>query len=69
MIFLPSQMKIEEAQDIIIKAPHIFTEEEIRSFEFKVSDIAKNGDTLEMTWIKTYKTLPQKELLHDPSIV
>ena len=59
-------MKLVEAFQKIQKEPHIFTNEEIASFEFNIEDKLAAGTerecTLAMLWISLYKTLPKKNL-------
>lgn len=57
-------MKLEEAYETISRCSYNFSPEEI---EFDVSKLI-NYETLAMHWIKKHKTLPPKELLHEPSI-
>ena len=52
-------MKLEDAYETVSEWPYNFS-----------SDVSNpiNDETLAMYWIKKHKTLPPKELLHEPSI-
>ena len=58
-------MMATELCEVIRKCPYIPQDDEIN---FDTSTLV-NGRTCVMWWITTHKTLPPKQLLHDPRIV